>query len=213
MQIQLQKVVPTFIEEEKINQSQIWNNTVVFNTGEKVEIVAPSGSGKTSLIHFLYGLRKDFNGNILYDNNSISNFDAEKFATYRQQNISIVFQDLRLFAEQTVVQNLEIKRQLNPYHTESKIAAMAKRLGIENKLGKLCKTCSYGEQQRIAIIRSLQQPFNFLLLDEPFSHLDENNRKKAMELMEEETALRKASIILADLKAIEYFKADRTLHL
>lgn len=213
MQIQLQKVVPTFIEEEKINQSQIWNNTVVFNTGEKVEIVAPSGSGKTSLIHFLYGLRKDFNGNILYDNNSISNFDAEKFATYRQQNISIVFQDLRLFAEQTVVQNLEIKRQLNPYHAESKIAAMAKRLGIENKLGKLCKTCSYGEQQRIAIIRSLQQPFNFLLLDEPFSHLDENNRKKAMELMEEETALRKASIILADLKAIEYFKADRTLHL
>ncbi len=213
MQIQLQKVVPTFIEEEKINQSQIWNNTVVFNTGEKVEIVAPSGSGKTSLIHFLYGLRKDFNGNILYDNNSIANFDAEKFATYRQQNISIVFQDLRLFAEQTVLQNLEIKRQLNPYHTESKIAAMAKRLGIENKLGKLCKTCSYGEQQRIAIIRSLQQPFNFLLLDEPFSHLDENNRKKAMELMEEETALRKASIILADLKAIKYFNADRTLHL
>ena len=213
MQIQLQKVVPTFIEEEKINQSQIWNNTVVFNTGEKVEIVAPSGSGKTSLIHFLYGLRKDFNGNILYDNNSIANFDAEKFATYRQQNISIVFQDLRLFAEQTVLQNLEIKRQLNPYHTESKIAAMAKRLGIENKLSKLCKTCSYGEQQRIGIIRSLQQPFNFLLLDEPFSHLDENNRKKAMQLMEEETALRKASIILADLKAIEYFKADRTLHL
>lgn len=213
MQIQLQKVVPTFIEEEKINQSQIWNNTVVFNTGEKVEIVAPSGSGKTSLIHFLYGLRKDFNGNILYDNNSIANFDAEKFATYRQENISIVFQDLRLFAEQTVVQNLEIKRQLNPYHAESKIAVMAKRLGIENKLGKLCKTCSYGEQQRIAIIRSLQQPFNFLLLDEPFSHLDENNRKKAMELMEEETALRKASIILADLKAIEYFNADRTLHL
>jgi ABC-type lipoprotein export system ATPase subunit len=213
MQIQLQKVVPTFIEEEKVNQSQIWNNTVVFTTGEKIEIVAPSGSGKTSLIHFLYGLRKDFNGAILYDNNSINSFDAEKFAAYRQQNISIVFQDLRLFAEQTVFKNLEIKRQLNPYHAESKITAMAKRLGIENKLNKLCKTCSYGEQQRIAIIRSLQQPFNFLLLDEPFSHLDENNRKKAMELMEEETALRKASIILADLKAIEYFNADRTLYL
>jgi ABC-type lipoprotein export system ATPase subunit len=213
MQIQLQQVLPTFIEEEKIAQSQIWNSSVVFNTGEKIQIVAPSGSGKTSLIHFLYGLRKDYNGSILYDNNSISHFNAEKFATYRQQNISIVFQDLRLFAEQTVLQNLDIKRQLNPYHTESKIAAMANRLGIENKLHKLCKTCSYGEQQRIAIIRSLQQPFNFLLLDEPFSHLDENNRKKAMELMEEEAALRKASIILADLKAIEYFKADRTLHL
>ncbi len=213
MQIQLQKVVPTFIEEEKISRSQIWNSSVIFNEGEKIEIVAPSGSGKTSLIHFLYGLRKDYNGTIAYDTNSIAAFDAEHFAIYRQQHISIVFQDLRLFAEQTVLQNLEIKRQLNPYHTESKIAAMAKRLGIENKLNKLCKTCSYGEQQRIAIIRALQQPFNFLLLDEPFSHLDEVNRKKAMELMEEEAALRKATIVLADLKAIEYFNADRTLHL
>ena len=166
MQIQLQQIVPTFIEEEKILGSQIWNSNVVFNNGEKIQIVAPSGSGKTSLIHFLYGLRKDYNGSILYDNSSIVNFNAEKFATYRQQNISIVFQDLRLFSEQTVLQNLEIKRQLNPFHTESKIAAMAKRLGIENKLHKLCKTCSYGEQQRIAIIRSLQQPFNFLLLDD-----------------------------------------------
>jgi ABC-type lipoprotein export system ATPase subunit len=213
MQIQLQQIIPTFIEEEKISGSQIWNSNVVFNNGEKIQIVAPSGSGKTSLIHFLYGLRKDYNGSILYDNSSIVNFNAEKFATYRQQNISIVFQDLRLFSEQTVLQNLEIKRQLNPFHTESKIAAMAKRLGIENKLHKLCKTCSYGEQQRIAIIRSLQQPFNFLLLDEPFSHLDESNREKAMELMEEEAGLRNAAIILADLKAIEYFKASRTLHL
>lgn len=213
MQIQLQKVVPTFIEEEKVSRSQIWNSSVIFNEGEKIEIVAPSGSGKTSLIHFLYGLRKDYNGTIAYDDKSIAAFDAENFAIYRQQHISIVFQDLRLFAEQTVLQNLEIKRQLNPYHAESKIAAMAKRLGIENKLNKLCKTCSYGEQQRIAIIRALQQPFNFLLLDEPFSHLDEANRKKAMELMEEEAALRKATIVLADLKAIEYFNADRTLHL
>ena len=213
MQIQLQQLVPTFIESEKISNSQIWNSNVVFKPGEKIQIVAPSGSGKTSLIHFLYGLRKDYTGSITYDNTAISNFDAEKFAAFRQQNISIVFQDLRLFAEHTVQENLDIKRQLNPFHTESKIAAMAKRLGIENKLDKLCKTCSYGEQQRIAIIRSLQQPFDFLLLDEPFSHLDENNRKKAMELMEEEVTLRKASIILADLRAIEFFKADKTLNL
>ncbi len=213
MQIQLQQIVPTFIETEKISGSQIWNNNVVFNSGQKIEIVAPSGSGKTSLIHFLYGLRKDYNGSILYDNNAISNFDAEKFATFRQQNISIVFQDMRLFAEQTVLQNIEIKRQLHPYHTQNKIDEMARRLGIENKLHKLCKTCSYGEQQRIAIIRSLQQPFNFLLLDEPFSHLDENNRHKAMELIEEEAQAREAAIILADLKAIEYFKPHITFNL
>lgn len=213
MQISLQQVVPDFFEMGKSNGSQLWNQSLSFSTGENIHIVAPSGSGKTSLVHFLYGLRKDYSGHILYNNNDIKNFDAEKFSTWRQQNISIIFQDLRLFTQQTVLENLEIKRLLFPYHKESRITVMAKRLGIENKLAKLCNTCSYGEQQRIAIIRALQQPFDFLLLDEPFSHLDENNRQKAMELMQEEATERKAAIILTDLKKIDYFQAERVLYL
>ena len=90
---------------------------------------------------------------------------------------------------------------------------MAARLGIEKKLSKPAYTCSYGEQQRIAIIRSLMQPFDFLLMDEPFSHLDENNRKIAMDLINEETELRNASIIMADLKRVEQFSADKIFNL
>ena len=213
MQISLQQVFPTFFENGKAAGSQLWNQSLAFNKGENIHIVAPSGSGKTSFIHFLYGLRNDYTGKILYDNNDIKNFDAEKFSIWRQQYISIIFQDLRLFTEQTVLQNLEIKRLLLPYHKESRIETMAMRLGIETKLNKLCNTCSYGEQQRIAIIRALQQPFDFLLLDEPFSHLDESNRQKAMELMQEEASERNAAIILTDLKKIEYFKAERILYL
>jgi len=213
MQISLQNVFPTFFEQGKANGSELWNKNVSFNKGENIHIIAPSGSGKTSLIHFLYGLRNDYTGQVCYDNSDIKNFDAEKFSTWRQRHISIVFQDLRLFTEHTVLQNLEIKRSLLPFHAENKIEAMTDRLGISNKLNKLCSTCSYGEQQRIAIIRALQQPFDFLLLDEPFSHLDEANRKKAMELMEEESAARNATIVLADLREIEYFKSERTLHL
>ena len=213
MQIQLQQVVPNFIEKEKIAQSSVWNQSVVFNKGERIEIVAPSGSGKTSLIHFLYGMRKEYDGAILYDEKNIGEFDAEVFSSYRQSLISIVFQDMRLFTGQTVLQNIDIKRQLQPWHPVSKIEAMANRLGIGNKLNKLCSTCSYGEQQRVAIIRALQQPFAFLLLDEPFSHLDDNNRKKAMDLMEEEATERNAAIILADLKPISFFKAGSTLNL
>jgi ABC-type lipoprotein export system ATPase subunit len=118
-----------------------------------------------------------------------------------------------LFTDQTARENIELKRQLNPYHPAQKIDEMAKRLGIANKLNRLAKTCSYGEQQRIAIIRSLMQPFDFLLLDEPFSNLDENNRNKAFELIDEECKQRNASMIFADLKVLDFFTNEKRLRL
>ena len=213
MQITLQQICPNFFEGDKGAHSQLWHQQLSFNAGENVHIIAPSGSGKTVFIHFLYGLRKDFNGEILYDKKEINRFDAENFSSWRQRSISIIFQDLRLFEAQTVRQNLQIKRALSPYHEKNKIELMAERLGLSNKLDSICSSCSYGEQQRVAIIRALQQPFDFLLMDEPFSHLDENNRQIAMQLIQEEATERKAAIILADLKMIDYFKADRVLYL
>lgn len=213
MQIKLARVLPTFIETEKTSRSQIWGNDIVFNKNENVQVVAPSGSGKTSLVHFIYGLRKDYAGAIYYDQADISSFDMENFSGWRKDHISVIFQDLRLFPGQTVFENINIKRLLNPFHQENKITEMAERLGIGNKLQKPARTCSYGEQQRIAIIRSLMQPFDFLLADEPFSHLDDNNRTKAMELMQEEASTRNASIILADLKQLDFFNSSRILNL
>ena len=213
MQISLQEIIPTYLEKEKINGSEIWGQKIILTKGEHVNIVAPSGSGKTSLIHFIYGLRKDYTGTILYGNNDISHFSLERFSVLRQKNISIIFQDLRLFSDQTVKENLELKRQLNPYHPPGKITEMARRLGIEDKLNKLSKTCSYGEQQRIAIIRSLLQPFDFILLDEPFSHLDDSNREKAFELIREESYKRSASMIFADLNQLDFFSRHRILKL
>ncbi len=191
----------------------IWNRELSFSKEEKIQLIAPSGSGKTSFIHFLYGLRKDYKGNILFNNKNIAGFDAEEIARYRSSHLSIVFQDLRLFADHTAYENIHIKKILNPFCTEDSIFEMAERLGISNKLNQPAGICSYGEQQRIAIIRALQQPFDFLILDEPFSHLDENNSKKAMALIEEEVEKRNAGIILSDLEQVEFFKEDRTLRL
>jgi ABC-type lipoprotein export system ATPase subunit len=74
MQIQLRKVIPDYIEKEKRQNSQIWEQDLTINKGEHLHIVAPSGSGKTSLIHFIYGLRKDYSGTIFYDNAEIKIF-------------------------------------------------------------------------------------------------------------------------------------------
>ena len=213
MQINLQEIVPDYIAKENINGSQVWGKNITITKGEHLHIVAPSGSGKTSLMHFIYGLRKDFTGIILYDDTDIKKLSVESFSSFRQKKISIIFQDLRLFEDQTVKENLEIKRMLNPYHLPQVIIEMAKRLGIETKLNQQVKTCSYGEQQRIAIIRSLMQPFDFLLLDEPYSHLDEDNRKKAMHLIYEECEKRNAAMVFADLKPIDFLKGEKVVML
>ncbi|MDQ2863141.1 MAG: ATP-binding cassette domain-containing protein [Bacteroidota bacterium] len=213
MQINLQEIVPDYISKDNVNKSQIWGQKVTINKGEHLHIVAPSGSGKTSLMHFIYGLRKDYTGNIFYDDVDIKKLSTEGFSSFRQNKVSIIFQDMRLFENQTAGENIEIKRMLDPYHPPQKIDEMAKKLGVEAKLNQAAKTCSYGEQQRIAIIRSLMQPFDFLLLDEPYSHLDEENRKKAMELIYEECEKRNAAMVFADLKPIDFLMEEKVIYL
>jgi putative ABC transport system ATP-binding protein len=213
MHLQLQQVLPNYFEESRKDNSEIWGKDLMFDKGEFIKIVAPSGSGKSSLMHFLYGMRHEYNGTISYGNGAIKNYTPEDFSRFRKDHISVVFQDLRLFPDQSVLQNIEIKRLLNPYHPTEKIFEMAERLGIRSKLNSRCRTCSYGEQQRVAIIRSLMQPFDYLLLDEPFSHLDNRNAEKAMELMIEEANARTASIVFADLERIEFFPYKQIYHL
>lgn len=213
MELRLDKVLPGYFEKAKADQSEVWGKSLRFKKGDYVKIVAPSGSGKTSLMHFIYGMRNEYAGDIFYDDQNIKNLEIEHFARYRKDRISIVFQDLRLFPEQSVWENIELKRQLNPFHPPEKIRDMAARLGIGNKLQSKGRICSYGEQQRIAIIRALMQPFDFLLLDEPFSHLDNQNSQLAMELMLEESKQRNAAIIFADLERIDYFPYQQLYHL
>lgn len=213
MQINLQQVIPGYIDEQQIKNSEVWGKNITIKKGEHLHIVAPSGSGKTSLMHFIYGLRKDYTGNIFYDDTNIKKLSTESFSSFRQNKISIIFQDLRLFDNETARQNIEIKRMLDPYHKPAMIDEMARKLSIESKLNQQAKICSYGEQQRIAIIRGLMQPFDFLLLDEPYSHLDEVNRKKAMELIYEECEKRNAAMVFADLKPLDFFKNEKVLML
>ena len=213
MQISLQQVNPLHIEPAKIAGSALWNEDITIRYGEHLHIVAPSGTGKTTLMHFMYGLRSDYEGKIIYNGMDLKTCNAEDLAKYRKEEVSIIFQDLRLFDGQTVRENIEIKRRLNPYHGAPEVDQMCERLGIGNKMDQPAGTCSYGEQQRIAIIRALMQPFRFLLLDEPYSHLDEDNRKKAMELIYEECEKRNAAMVFADLKPLELLIDERVLML
>lgn len=215
MEIELKQIVPIPLKEQFLHRnSDIWNQALVFRQGEWIKIKAPSGTGKTTFIHTLYKLRHDYTGKVLYDGKDVEEINGDLLAQIRQQNISIVFQDLRLFPNLTAKENIELNRILqSPYYESSMIDVMAEKLGVTHILNQPAGLCSYGEQQRLAIIRSLIQPFDWLLLDEPFSHLDSDNIRKASTLITEECTKRKAGFVLTDLDEDTNLEYNRFLDL
>ena len=180
-------------------QTQIWDQECQFEKGKRYLITAPSGKGKSTLLHLIYGLRKDYTGVIEWSGEDNRVFPADRWAELRQQNLSIVFQNLRLFPQLTARENLQLKLQLLPHKTESDLETMAEQLGIQALLDTPCGQLSYGQRQRVAIIRALCQPFDFLLLDEPFSHLDQENIQKACQLIDTEVRQQEAGFLLVSL--------------
>lgn len=215
MYFRLNNVVPAILaERSSVRISGIWGQRIEWKKGDFIKITAPSGTGKTTLVHVLYGLRKDYNGEVLYEGKNIQLLNPNELSTLRQQHWSIVFQDLRLFPNLTARENIELKRILqNPIVAIEQMEEMAHQLGILSILDQQAKHCSYGEQQRISIIRALMQPFEFLILDEPFSHLDIANKKMAAALIEAECKKRKAGLIITDLDKDEHFDYQVSLNL
>jgi ABC-type lipoprotein export system ATPase subunit len=215
MQIQLQAVVPIPLKETlQKRTSDVWLTQQTFMPGEWIKIKAPSGTGKTTFIHCLYKLRHDYEGTITWGGNNLRSITADALARLRQQEVSVVFQDLRLFGNLTARENIELNRVLQqPYYESGMIDNMAAALGVTHILHQQAALCSYGEQQRIAIIRALVQPFTWLLMDEPFSHLDKENTAKAAALIAEECAKRKAGFILTDLDDDDHFNYTRKIAL
>lgn len=215
MQIAIKNIVPVPLKDKFAKRgSDIWNRDVSFSQGEWVKIKAPSGTGKTTLIHILYKMRSDYEGTVSWDTDDLKQLNGDMLAALRQQKVSIIFQDLRLFPNLTARENIELKRVMQqPIYESTVIDAMSERLGITHILQQRAGLCSYGEQQRIAIVRSLMQPFNWLLMDEPFSHLDQENISKAALLISEECKKRNAGFLLTDLDEDAHFEYSRFLNL
>lgn len=215
MIFELNKVIPsTIADRPSVELSDVWGKYIQWKKGQFIKITAPSGTGKTTLVHILYGLRKDYIGDISYDGKNILQLKPSELAQIRQKHWSIVFQDLRLFSSLTARENIELKRVLyDPIITQEQLSEMANQLGIKSILNQPATKCSYGEQQRISILRALMQPFDFLIMDEPFSHLDNVNKKIAAALISTECKRRNAGIIITDLDKDDHFDYHISLNL
>lgn len=211
--IRLNRVVPQIFSNREDLSGDIWGKDFSFERGKHYLINASSGTGKSTLCSYLYGQRGDYQGTILFDNSDISTLSTNQWCEIRQQSISHLFQDLKLFGELTALQNIEIKNNITHSKSQSEILALFEELGISDKIDTRIDRISFGQQQRVALIRALCQPYSFLLLDEPISHLDDANSEIMRTIIERDAKAKGAGIIATSIGKHINFDYDLCLNL
>ncbi|KAA5536863.1 ATP-binding cassette domain-containing protein [Taibaiella lutea] len=212
MQLQLENIIPEPLKSRMDAQySDVWGKQQKIEAGEKIFFQAPSGKGKSTFMHILYGLRNDYDGVALWNQKDTKKNNDETWAELRSNDLSIVFQDLRLFGDLTVEENIAIKQTLTGSVSMEQAKQWLEQLGLDGKWNQRAETLSYGERQRVAIIRSLLQPFKWLLLDEPFSHLDNDNTQKAASLIRNRVEELNAGMMVVDLEDNDWFPYTRKM--
>jgi ABC-type lipoprotein export system ATPase subunit len=209
MNIDFQKIIPNPLKEF-ISPNSIWNTNFSFKSGEMYQIIAPSGKGKSTLVGLLAGTRGDFLGRLILEGQSSTEFSPMKWSQWRALKCSVVFQDLQLFQNLTALQNLTLTSEINQIHSKNQtptthiqsvetLTEWATLLGVEAKLNQPVALLSFGQMQRMAILRALNRPFHWIVLDEPFSHLDQTNASIALDLIKKVAHEQNAGIIITAL--------------
>ncbi|MBQ1800293.1 MAG: ATP-binding cassette domain-containing protein [Prevotella sp.] len=201
-----------FLHREDLT-SEVWKQNIGFNKGKTYLVEADSGQGKSTFCSYVMGYRHDYEGKILFDQQDIIQYRVKEWTDVRRLHISCLFQDLRLFPELTALENVEIKNQLTQHKSKEEIASWFERMGIADKMNTQIGLMSFGQQQRVAMIRALVQPFDFILADEPISHLDDQNAEMMGVIMMEEAQAQHAGVIVTSIGTHMDLKYDQIIHL
>lgn len=203
--IQFDHIVPKPLAEF-ISSDSLWKSNFSFQTNKYYQIIAPSGKGKSTLVGILAGTRGDFEGQLFFEGQNTKQYSPLDWSRWRAMKCSVVFQDLQLFPQLTALENIQLSTEIQAVHnvysnsvSTEIITEWATTLGIDAKLNSKVEQLSFGQMQRVAILRALNRPFNWIVLDEPFSHLDENNSMKALNLIKEISQKNNAGIIITAL--------------
>ena len=164
---------------------------------ETLSIVGESGSGKTSLIMLIGGLEKASSGKIFFENNEITNMSEDEISNIRRKNIGIVFQSFYLIPNYTALENVSLTLEINKIsNAEIKAKEILERFGLSERFYNLPSQLSGGEQQRVAIARSIVMKPKLILADEPTGNLDSENSELISKILFDYVSDEKASLIM-----------------
>ncbi len=164
---------------------------------ETISVVGESGSGKTSLIMLIGGLEKVSSGNIFFRDSELSNMNEDEISEIRRKNIGIVFQSFYLIPNYTALENVSLSLEINKFDQPTmKAKEILDRFGLSNRFNNFPSQLSGGEQQRVAIARSVAMKPELILADEPTGNLDSENTDKISRLLFNYIKDENASIIM-----------------
>lgn len=197
--ISLNNTVPEVFANRTDMDSDIWGKQARFEKEKLYLVEAGSGTGKSSLLSYIYGFRRDYQGDILFDETNINAFSIKMWTELRKKTISLLWQELRLFPELSAWENVIIKNNITKFQNKKTMVAWFEQLGIQDKMDTIVDKMSFGQQQRVALIRALCQPFDFIFVDEPISHLDSANANIMAEIILAEAKRQGAAVIVTSI--------------
>ncbi len=164
-EIRFEGMLPEVFQNERIPESDVWKTGLVLERGEHYLIEAASGGGKSSMCSYIFGSRDDYKGKLLFDSRDVREFTISDWQEIRRRNIAYLPQELDLFPELTAWENIQLKNKLTSHLSDAEIENCLEELGIASRRDYPAGRMSIGQQQRVAIIRSICQPFDFILLE------------------------------------------------
>ena len=196
----LHHIIPGYLDPSVIKESGVWDSTLLWPPGGRISVFGPSGRGKSTLIKILSGMEHGYTGELKLGGRSIPRGTVSPWPRLRSQSLSLVLQSFELFPDANGMENLSLLPAWDHNVSAETVDAWSRKLGLHSLLGRPVRTWSQGQQQRLTILRALVAPSQWLLLDEPFSHLDPASRDAAAELILNVCTQRGTGWILTHLK-------------
>lgn len=198
----------------KSGETEIVANRDVNFTIEKGElaiILGSSGAGKSTVLNILGGMDTNNEGNVIIDGNDIAKYSQKELITYRRNDVGFVFQFYNLVQNLTAKENVElaseiVKDALDP-------VAVLKDVGLEKRINNFPSQLSGGEQQRVAIARAVAKNPKILLCDEPTGALDYKTGKQVLQILQDMSRKKGATVVIVTHNAAIAPIADRVIHM
>ena len=181
---------------------------------EKVALVGPSGSGKSSLLMLLGGLEQCSSGSVIISDTDITNLSEDRLAEFRKRNMGIVFQSFHLIPTMTAIENVSIPLELAGFdNVQKRSLSLLQNVGLAERLHHFPSQLSGGEQQRVAIARALAIKPKIILADEPTGNLDKKTGDKIIVLLFDLNKKNESSLVIVTHSFSLAERCDRLVEL